>query len=106
MVTSQQATKVGEPRMSKDGLTHLRQALRFNRREPRMSKHGLTHLWQVLRFNRREILQLDFYLGAVGGGAGIALAIASPSALLRGVATDSVLLGVIIGAVVAGVAIL
>ena len=71
-----------------------------------MARHGLAHLWQALKFNRREILQLDFYLGVCGGAAGIALAIISPTALLRGVATDAVLLGVIIGAVVAGVAIL
>jgi len=71
-----------------------------------MSRQGLTYLWQALRFDRREILQLDFYLGVVGGTAGLVLAIVCPSALLRGVATDAVLLGVIIGAVVAGVAIL
>ncbi len=85
LLTSQVAVKVGEPRMS---------------------KHGLGHLWQALRFDRGEILQLDFYLGVAGGAAGTVLAIVSPDALLRGVATDAVLLGVIIGAVVAGVAIL
>ena len=71
-----------------------------------MSRHGLAHLWQALRFDRRELFQLDLYLGAAGGAGGITLAIVCPSALLRGVATDAVLLGVIIGAVVAGVAIL
>jgi hypothetical protein len=71
-----------------------------------MARSGLAHLWHAVKFNRREILQLDFYLGAIGGAAGLALAIIAPAALLRGVATDAVLLGVIIGAVVAGVAIL
>ena len=71
-----------------------------------MSKYGLSHLWEALRFDHREILQLDFYLGIGGGLAGISVGIISPAALLRGVATDAVLLGVIIGAVVAGVAIL
>ena len=71
-----------------------------------MQRHGLAHLWEALRFDRAEILQLDFYLGAGGGVAGVLLGVYSPDALLRGVATDAVLLGVIIGAVVAGVAIL
>lgn len=71
-----------------------------------MSGHSLAHLRQAIRFDRREIFALDFYLGVAGGAAGIALAVVAPAALLRGVASDAVLLGVIIGAVVAGVAIL
>lgn len=71
-----------------------------------MASSSLAPLWQALKFDRREILQLDFYLGVIGGAAGVALAFISPGALVRGVATDAVLLGVIIGSVVAGVAIL
>jgi hypothetical protein len=71
-----------------------------------MAGDSLIHLWKALKFDRHELLQLDFYLGSAGGVGGGAVAIVSPSALLRGVATDAILLGVIIGAVVAGVSIL
>lgn len=71
-----------------------------------MARHALTHLWDALSFDFKEVFQFDFYLGVLGGGAAVALAVFAPSALLRATATDAVLLGVIIGAVVAGVAIL
>jgi hypothetical protein len=71
-----------------------------------MAKHSLTHLWNAPAFNRREILQPDLYIGMAGGLAGVAIGIIDPAALLRADGAAAVLLGVIIGAVVAGVAIL
>lgn len=71
-----------------------------------MPKHALSPLWKALRFNRRELLQLDLYLGIAGGAGGLILAIIDPDAMLRSVPTVAVLLGVVVGAVIAGVAIL
>jgi NAD/NADP transhydrogenase beta subunit len=71
-----------------------------------MSKHALSPLWGALRFNRHEFFQLDLYLGVAGGAGGLILAILAPDALLRTVPVAAVMLGVIVGAVIAGVAIL
>lgn len=71
-----------------------------------MSGHGLSPLWRALRFNRRELLQLDLFLGVAGGAGALVLGIFAPGAVLRGVPTVAVLLSVVIGAVIAGVAIL
>jgi hypothetical protein len=71
-----------------------------------MSKHALSPLWGALRFTRRELFQLDLYLGIAGGVGGLILAIRAPDAVLRSVPVAAGLLGVIVGAVIAGVAIL
>lgn len=66
---------------------------------------GLTPLWSALDFTLSEVLHADFFLGLVGGGGAIAVALIAPDALLRSVAVASGLVGVIIGAVIAGVAV-
>ena len=38
-----------------------------------MSRYGLAHLWQALRFDRREIFQLDFYLALLAARVGLPL---------------------------------
>jgi hypothetical protein len=71
-----------------------------------VSKHALSPLWRALRFNRHELLQPDLYLGIAGGVGSLVMAILAPDALLRSVPVAAGLLGVIVGAVIAGVAIL
>jgi hypothetical protein len=70
-----------------------------------MSRNVLGHLWDALNFDLKEILHADFWLGLVGGSGAATLGVVTPSALLRGVAVATGLVGVIIGAVIAGVAV-
>ncbi len=70
-----------------------------------MAKGVLTHLWSALDFRMSEVLQADFVLGLAGGAGAVALAIVTPAALLRAVAIAAGLVGVIIGTVIAGVAV-
>jgi hypothetical protein len=70
-----------------------------------MPKKLLTHLWKSLDFRPNEILRADLYLGIAAGGGAAALAVVTPDALLRSVAVAAGLIGVIIGSVIAGVAI-
>ena len=71
-----------------------------------MGKGVLKYLWRAIRFRPGEILRAaDFWLGMVSAGGAIALAVVTPDALLRGVTVASGLVGVIIGAVIAGVAV-
>ena len=70
-----------------------------------MSKDLLTHLWNALDFRLSEILRADFFLGIAAGAGAVALALISPDAILRSVATAAQLVGVIIGTVIAGVAV-
>lgn len=65
----------------------------------------LKHLWKALDFRLSEILRMDFWLGLAAAGGAAALAVITPSAILRCVAVTSGLVGVVIGAVLAGVAI-
>jgi hypothetical protein len=65
----------------------------------------LGHLWKALHFERSEILRADLFLGVAGGGGAAALAAVTPDALLRGVPVAAGLIGVIIGAVIASVAV-
>jgi hypothetical protein len=66
---------------------------------------GLRHLWGALDLKLSELLQVDFFLGLLGGSASLTLALVAPDALLRGVAIAAGLVGVILGAVIAGVSI-
>ncbi|GAA3516575.1 hypothetical protein FHR32_000303 [Streptosporangium album] len=70
-----------------------------------MAKGVLQHLWQALDFKLSEVLQLDFALGVLAGGAAVSMALVEPEALLRTVPVAAGLVGVILGAVLAGVAV-
>jgi hypothetical protein len=70
-----------------------------------MSKGLLGSLWEALHFEPSEILRMDLFLGIAGAGGAIAMAFTSPDALLRGVPVAAGLTGVIIGAVIASVAV-
>jgi hypothetical protein len=65
----------------------------------------LDHLWSGINFNLSEVLRIDFWLGLAAGGGGAAIAVIDPSAALRGDAIASGLVGVILGAVIAGVSV-
>jgi hypothetical protein len=65
----------------------------------------LKHLWKALDFRLSEILRLDFWFGLAAGGGSAALAVVTPSAILRCVGITSGLVGVVIGAVLAGIAV-
>lgn len=70
-----------------------------------MAKSVLRHLWQALDFKLSEVLQLDFALGALAGVSAFVMAWVEPEALLRTVPVAAGLVGVILGAVLAGVAV-
>ena len=70
-----------------------------------MSKSVLRHLWDELAFTPGEILRADLFLGIAGAGGAAALAVIAPDALLRGVSVAAGLVGVIIGSVIASVAV-
>lgn len=56
-------------------------------------------------FKLSETLRLDFWLGVSAGVGSVWLALVTPDAVLRSVGIASGLVGVIIGAVIAGVAV-
>ena len=70
-----------------------------------MAKSGLGHLWRALDFKLSEVLQIDLGVGVLAAGAAVAMALNEPAALLRAVPVAAGLVGVIIGAVLAGVAV-
>jgi uncharacterized membrane protein len=70
-----------------------------------MARNLLGHLWNALDFRLSEVLRADFFLGLAGGGGAAALAVVDPDALLRSVAVAGGLIGVIVGAVIAGIAV-
>jgi hypothetical protein len=71
-----------------------------------MPKSLLRDLLDALAFKPREVLlRVDFFLGVAGAGGAAALAIITPDALLRGVAIAAGLVGAIIGATIAAVAV-
>ncbi|MDX6308437.1 MAG: hypothetical protein QOI06_1483 [Nocardioidaceae bacterium] len=71
-----------------------------------MSKGIMRHLWGALRdLTMGELLQIDFWLALLGGAGALALALNEPSQALAPVGVASQVVGVIIGAVIAGVAI-
>ena len=70
-----------------------------------MSKGVLRRLWRELAFTPSEIFRADFFLGIAGAGGAAAMAVMAPVALLRGVSVAAGLVGVIIGSVIAGLAV-
>ncbi|MGI5285135.1 hypothetical protein ACQEVF_17625 [Nonomuraea polychroma] len=70
-----------------------------------MAKGVLQHLWRALDFKLSEILQADFVVALLAGTGAVVLSLVSPEALLRAVPVAAGLVGVVIGAVLAGVAV-
>jgi hypothetical protein len=70
-----------------------------------MARKVLRHLWDALDLRLSEVLQSDIVVGIAGGVTSLLLALKAPSALLRGVPIAAGLVGVVIGAVLAGVAV-
>lgn len=66
----------------------------------------MKHLWAVLRkLSLGDILQMDFFLAAGGAVGALVLALNAPENLLSAVGVASEIVGVTIGAMIAGVAI-
>lgn len=70
-----------------------------------MAKPTVRPLWNALDFKLSEILRLDLLVGVAGAAGAVTLALVNPDALMRAVPTAATLVGVIIGAVLAGVAV-
>lgn len=71
-----------------------------------MAASPLRHLWSAIDMRLSEVLQADFWAGVVGLAAGITLALVAPASLLGATAAATSIIGVIVGAVIAGVSIL
>ncbi len=65
----------------------------------------MRHLLRALAFTPRELLLPDFFLGVAGGAAGWYLAQSNPVAVDSVVSVVQQVVGVILGSVIAGVAI-
>jgi hypothetical protein len=64
------------------------------------------HLWDALRqLSLGDVLQIDFWIGIVGGAGGLVLGLKYPALLVGAVSVTAGVVGVVIGAVIAGVAI-
>ncbi|MEU7679467.1 hypothetical protein AB0C42_32170 [Micromonospora taraxaci] len=70
-----------------------------------VSGSGKKNLWSALDFRLSEILAYDFYLALGGGLAALATAVSAPAAVIRAVPVAAGLVGVVVGAVVAGIAV-
>jgi hypothetical protein len=69
-------------------------------------KGVMGHLWDALkRMTLGELLQIDFWIGLAGGVGGLVLGLRHPTNLLGAVDVVAGVVGVVIGAVIAGVAI-
>lgn len=67
---------------------------------------GVTkHLWGAIKLRPSEILQLDFWVGLAGGAGAVTASILAPAAFLNTLSVASQVMGVVVGAVVAGVSI-
>ncbi len=70
------------------------------------SKGVTRHLWDALRqMSLGDILQVDFWIGLAGGVGGLVLGLKYPDRLVGAVSVTAGVVGVVIGAVIAGVAI-
>lgn len=66
----------------------------------------MRHLWDALRqLSLGEVLQVDFWIGIAGCIGGLVLGLKYPAQLLGAVSVAAGVVGVVIGAVIAGVAI-
>jgi hypothetical protein len=66
----------------------------------------MRHLWDALRqLSLGEVLQIDFWIGLAGGIGGLVLGLRYPTQLIEAVSVIAGVVGVVIGAVIAGVAI-
>ncbi|MBU8825819.1 hypothetical protein [Mycolicibacterium goodii] len=74
--------------------------------EGRAARGVTRHLWDALRtMSVGEVLQIDFWIGLVGAGGGLYLGLNYPAQLIGAVSVTAGVVGVIIGAVIAGVAV-
>src|SRR5688572_22999140 len=65
----------------------------------------MRHLFRALDFHLSELLRIDLGLGVLGGGGAIWLALNHPQRVATSLSLSQSLVGVILGAVVAGVSI-
>ncbi|GGB81337.1 hypothetical protein GCM10011314_21180 [Knoellia flava] len=63
------------------------------------------HLWRAIDLKLSEILQFDLWVGVAGGAGAVAAALVAPSALLNTLGVASQVMGIVVGAVIAGVSI-
>ncbi|PBD10567.1 hypothetical protein BI295_24810 [Mycobacterium avium subsp. hominissuis] len=64
------------------------------------------HLWDAIRKMRfGDVLQIDLFIGVAGGAGGLVLGLNYPAKLVGAVSVTAGVVGVVIGAVIAGVAI-
>lgn len=69
-------------------------------------KRVMGHLWDALRgISLGELLQIDFWISLAGGVGALVLALNAPEQILGAVSVAAGVVGVVIGAVIAGVAI-
>lgn len=78
----------------------------INKGKAVLGMSGVTkHLWRAIDLRLSEILQLDFWIGLAGAGGAVTASILAPAALLNTLSVASQVMGVVLGAVVAGVSI-
>lgn len=66
----------------------------------------MRHLWEALKgMTLGDLLQVDFWIGLAGGVGGLVLGLKHPVQLVGAVSVTAGVVGVVIGAVIAGVAI-
>jgi hypothetical protein len=65
----------------------------------------MKHLWSAMDFRMSEVLRFDFYWALAAGIGGLATALVTPAAVVRAVPVAAGLVGVVVGAVVAGIAV-
>lgn len=68
-----------------------------------MASQITKHLWTALDFRLSELLRLDLGVGALFGAAALVLSFTKPDALLRAAPGAVGVVGVIVGAVIAGI---
>jgi hypothetical protein len=61
---------------------------------------------EAFNFTMREVLRYDFFLALLGGSGGAWLALSSPQTLAKEIPLAATVVGIVVGAVVAGMAVL
>jgi hypothetical protein len=70
-----------------------------------VSGTGMKHFWLATDFRLSEVFRFDLYWALAGGFGGLATALVTPAAMVRAVPVAAGLVGVVVGAVVAGIAV-
>ena len=63
------------------------------------------HLWRAIDLKLSELLQLDLWIGLAGCAGAVTAALVAPTALLSTLGVASQVMGIVVGAVIAGVSI-